>query len=303
MTQTEKYIWLLNTIHQSRSRGITLKEISDKWQDYMSTEKGLDRATFNRWKAGIELQFHVIIECHKHGGYRYYVANPEDIDEDRLSKWLLDSVSMGTTLMGSLDLKDRILLDEIPSGRDNLTTIITAMKHNHKVQITYRGFGKIYASTFAIKPLCVKLFKKRWYVVGESYFNNKWQQLTYGLDRIEEVTELNETFTFPEDFDAQEYFGDCIGVSRRSATETQPIRFRVYEPHKNYIKTLPIHHSQTLIVDEGEYAEFEVRVAPTEEFFIEMLQGGSWIEVLSPDEVVDEMKQWVKDLYNVYFNK
>lgn len=59
MTQTEKYIWLLNTIHQSRSEGISLKEISEKWKDYMSTEKGLDRATFNRWKAGIELQFHV----------------------------------------------------------------------------------------------------------------------------------------------------------------------------------------------------------------------------------------------------
>lgn len=99
------------------------------------------------------------------------------------------------------------------------------------------------------------------------------------------------------------YIGDCIGVSRRSAAETQTIRFRVYEPHKNYIKTLPIHHSQALIVDEGEYAEFVARVAPTEESFIEMLQGGSWIEVLSPDEVVDEMKQWVKDLYNVYFNK
>lgn len=45
---------------------------------------------------------------------------------------------------------------------------------------------------------------------------------------------------------------------------------------------------------------FEVSVAPTEEFFMEMLRGGSWIEILSPVEVVDQMKGWVEGLYNVY---
>ena len=114
MTQTEKYIWLLNTIHRSRGRGLSLKEISDKWRDYMAKEKPLDRATFNRWKAAIELQFKVDIKCNKSGGYRYYIANPEDIEDDKVSKWLLDSVSMGTTLMGNLDIKDRILLEQIP---------------------------------------------------------------------------------------------------------------------------------------------------------------------------------------------
>ncbi|WP_301425223.1 YafY family protein [Bacteroides caecimuris] len=303
MTQTEKYIWLLNTIHQSRSRGISLREISDKWRDYMSTEKPLDRATFNRWKTAVELQFHVNIECNTKGGYRYYITNPDDINDDRVRKWLLDSVSTGTTLLSNLDIKDRILLEEIPSGRANLATIVSAMKHNHKVQITYRGFGKIYSSTFAIEPLCVKLYNNRWYVVGDSYPNGEWRRSTYGLDRIEETIELKEEFAYPQDFDAKEYFHDYIGVSRWVDPVEEPIRFRVYNPHKYYIMSLPIHHSQRLVVDEGDYAEFEVKVAPTEEFFMEMLHGGSWIEVLSPKEVVDQMKGWVEELYNVYNKK
>ncbi len=303
MTQTEKYIWLLNTIHQSRSRGISLREISNKWRDYMSTEKPLDRATFNRWKAAVELQFHVNIECNAKGGYRYYIANPEDINEDRVRKWLLDSVSTGSTLLGNLDIKDRILLEEIPSGRANLATIVSAMKHNHKVQLTYRGFGKIYSSTFAIEPLCVKLYNNRWYVVGDSYPYGERKRNTYGLDRIEETNELKEVFAYPEDFNAAEYFHDYIGVSRWTVPFEEPIKFRVYNPHKYYIMSLPIHHSQRLLVDEGDYAEFEVKVAPTEEFFMEMLHGGSWIEVLSPKEVVDQMKGWVEELYNVYNKK
>ncbi|MCM1450724.1 MAG: WYL domain-containing protein [Clostridium sp.] len=300
MTQTEKYIWLLNTIHQSRSKGLTLREISDKWRDYMSTDKPLDRATFNRWKDAVGLQFHVDIECNAKDGYRYYIANPEEIDDDKVSKWLLDSISIGTTLQGNLDIKDRILLEEIPSGRSYLATIITAMKHNHKAQIAYRGFGKASGSKFAIEPLCVKLYNNRWYVVGDSYPKGERQRRIYGLDRIEELIELNEAFSFPEDFDAEEYFNDYIGVSRWAEPIDDPIKFRVYNPHKHYIMSLPIHHSQRLVVDEGDYADFEVKVAPSEEFFMEMLHGGSWIEVLSPTEVVEQMKGWVEELYNVY---
>lgn len=304
MTQTEKYIWLLKTIHEAASRGgISLREIGEKWKDKMSTEKPLDRTTFNRWIEAIGLQFGVTIKAEKRPPYRYYIEDPDTIDKDKVSKWIVDSVSIGTTLMNNLDIKDRILLEDIPSGRAHLATIVSAMKNNHEVQITYRRFGNFYSKTFSIHPLCVKLYNNRWYVVGDSYYNEEWHRLTYGLDRIEDSVELKVSFTYPEDFDAEEYFGNYIGVSRWADPIKEPIRFRVYNPHKYYIMTLPIHQSQRMLVDEGDYAEFEVRVAPTEEFFMEMLRGGSWIEILSPTEVVDQMKGWVEELYNVYKDK
>lgn len=299
MTQTEKYIWLLNVIHHSHG-GISLKDISEKWKDYMGTTKDLDRSTFTRWREAIQLQFHVTIDSEKRPPYRYYIVNPEDIESDKVNKWLLDSVSMGSTLMNHLDLKDRILLEDIPSGHSHLATIVTAMKANKLLQLTYKGFSKSVSSTFSIAPLCVKLHKNRWYVVGECWYKDKWQRFTYGLDRIVEVNELDERFDYPDDFNAEAYFRDYIGVSRSRNPIAEPIRFRVYEPHKYYIMSLPIHHSQRLLIDEGDYAEFEVKVAPSEEFFMEMLQAGSWIEILSPPEVVEAMKGWVEDLYNIY---
>ncbi len=304
MTQTEKYIWLLNTIHKSRSRGVTLKEISEKWKDYMSTEKSLDRTTFNRWKEAIELQFHVTIKCDIKGGYRYYIANPEDIDDDKVSKWLVDSISMGTTLMNNLEIKDRILLEEIPSGHENLAAIITAMKNNHRLRITYRGFGSCYSSTFPISPLCVKLYKNRWYVVGQCFYQGKWKEIIYGLDRIEDTKVLEETFIYPEDFNPEEFFEGTLGVALYENVNVETIRIRVEYPHAHYVKTLPIHPSQRLIVDEdGDYAEFDITVRPTEEFFMEMLHGGGWIKVLSPAHVVEQMRGWVNELYEIYNRK
>lgn len=304
MTLTQKYIWLLDIIHKSGESGITFRDISTRWvSDHNLSDRPLDRATFNRWKDGIQEQFKIVIVNEKKPPYRYSILDPEIIEGNKMNKWLLDSVSVGTTLLGNLDIQDKILLEEIPSGRAHLATIVSALKHNHKVQITYRSFGKIYSSTFAIEPLCVKLYNNRWYVVGNSYPDGEQRRYTYGLDRIEETRELKEVFPYPEDFNTKEYFHDYIGVSRWADPVEGPIKFRVYNPHKYYIMSLPIHHSQRLLVDEGDYAEFEVNVAPTEEFFMEMLRGGSWIEVLSPKEVVDQMKGWVEELYSVYNKK
>lgn len=305
MTQTQKYIWLLNTIHRSGERGISLREISDKWlAKHNISDKPLDRATFNRWKDAIQEQFDVIIENEQKPPYRYYITNPEIINGDKVSKWLLDSLSMGTTLMDGISLKSRILLEQIPSGHEHLSTIITAMKSNHRLQITYRGFGSYYSSTFPISPLCVKLYKNRWYVVGQCFYREKWQEIIYGLDRIEEVRVLDETFKYPADFNAADFFDGTLGVSLYEKVKVETIRIKVEYPHAHYVKTLPIHPSQKMIVDEdGEYAEFDITVRPTEEFFMEMLHGGAWIEVLSPDHVVEQMKGWVNDLYNVYNRK
>ena len=115
---------------------------------------------------------------------------------------------------------------------------------------------------------------------------------------------LDETFKYPEDFNAENFFEGTLGVSLYEKVKIETIRIRVEYPHAHYVKTLPIHPSQKLIVDEnGEYAEFDITVRPTEEFFMEMLRGGALIEVLSPDYVVEQMKGWVNDLYNVYNRK
>ena len=49
-----------------------------------------------------------------HRGYLYYISNPEEIDDDLLKKWMLDSFAVGNTIGEHLSIKDRIVVDEIP---------------------------------------------------------------------------------------------------------------------------------------------------------------------------------------------
>lgn len=298
MNQLPKYTWLIETIR--RAGKITHKELSDKWESNkeLSDSNPLPRATFNRWRDAIFEQFGIIIDCQKTGGYMYFIANPEDIDEDKLKKWMLDSFAVGNVIGENLALKDRILVDEIPSGRDHLTTIMEAMKENRVVNITYRPFTKSQSYTFPIEPYCVKLFENRWYVLAH---NTHYDDIRlYGLDRVESAQVTSETFKLPKSFRASEYFSTSYGIVLENREKPEKIVIRANEDHKHYLNSLPIHHSQKLIEDCGEYADYELFLAPTYDFVMKLLQAGAMVEVIEPSHLRKTMKGWISDMYELY---
>lgn len=128
MNQIQRYTWLIDTIH--RAGKISFKELSERWERNkdLSDGKPLSRATFNRWRDAIYEQFGIMIDCQRAGGYLYFLANPENIDEDRLKKWMLDLFAVGNLTSENISLKDRIQVEPIPSSRDYLTTVLDAMK-------------------------------------------------------------------------------------------------------------------------------------------------------------------------------
>ena len=299
VTQLQKYTWLIGTI--LRAGKISHKDLSDRWERAkdLSDCKPLHRATFNRWRDAILSQFGIIIECQKVGGYLYYIDNPEDINEDKLKKWMLDSFAVGNLIGENLSLKDRILVSKIPSGFLHLKTILDAIKDYRSIEITHKPFKHEHGYTFQIDPYCVKLHENRWYVLGK---NNRGEIRVYGLDRIEEAHILNKNYILPKDFNAYDFFAPYYGVATGYDIKPQRIVIRANEIHKYYMITLPLHDSQKLIEDCGSYADFELILAPTYDFVMKLLQYGSMIEVISPDSLRKTMKGWISDMFELYKN-
>ena len=300
MIQLQKYTWLIDTIR--RAGRISLEEISDRWErnKELSDNRPLSRATFNRWKDAIFSQFGIIISCQRASGYLYYIENPEDIDEDELKKWMLDSFAVSNLISENLSLKDRILVNQIPSAYCHLATLLGAMKENRVMNITYRPFKKSHGYTFPIEPYCIKLFENRWYVLAH---NIRYDDIRlYGLDRVESMEMTNESFKLPENFNAEEYFSTAYGIVIGYDMKPERIVIRANEYHKHYLKSLPLHHSQRLIEDSGEYADFELYLSPTYDFVMKLLHYGAMIEVISPVSLRKTMKGWISDMYNLYKN-
>lgn len=300
MTQLQKYTWLIETIR--RAGKISHRDLSDKWERCkdLSDCKPLHRATFNRWRDSIFSQFGIIISCQRVGGYLYYIENPEDIDEDELKKWMLDSFAVGNLIGENLSLKGRILVDQIPSGRDHLTTILEAMKENRVVNIIYKPFWYFRPFEIPVEPYCVKLFENRWYMLGHNLSKDTIR--LYGLDRIESVEVTNQEYKLPKDFSPAEYFSNYFGIVTDDRVKPERIVIRANKDHTPYLKSLPLHHSQELIEDNGEYADFSLYLAPTYDFIMKLLHVGGMVEVISPASLRKTMKGWISDMYELYKN-
>ena len=297
MSQLKKHIWLINTIR--RHGKISFRELSELWERNkdMSDYQPLHRGTFNRWRGDIRKIMHIDIDCQKTGGYLYFISNSDDIDDDKLKKWMLDTFSLGNLVEENLSLKNRILVEEIPSGLIHLTPIMEAMKENKVVEMTYTSFRTGDTQIIIVEPYCVKLFEGRWYLLAKPTAQDKMR--IYGLDRIQSLTTLEHTFNLPVGFSASESFESMYGIVSENV-KPQRIVLRAYKQHKHYIKSLPIHHSQRLIEDNGEYADFELYVAPTYDFIMRLLHDGAWLEVISPVSLRKAIKGWISDMYELY---
>lgn len=294
MTQTEKYIWLIDTIYKAKK--ISLEDISQKWRDYvgLNVDEKLHRATFNRWKDEIFMQFGIMISCQRVGGYKYYIENPEVIEDNKLNKWMLDTIATGSLINSNISISDRILVNKIPSGITHLKSIIHSLKSNTRIEITYQQFDRE-SRTFAIDPFCLKLFENRWYVLAR---NNRGETRLYCLDRMQEVNFCDEHYELPEDFDAEEYFAPYYGIVINEKPER--IVLRAYNAHRHYMASLPLHESQRLIEDAGEYSDFELTVAPTYDLVMKLLSFGAMIEVMEPVSLRETMRGWVSELHEMY---
>ena len=287
-TKFKEYIWLVNTIYHARA--ITLSEINKKWQQTeMSEGITLSRTTFHRHRIAIEEIFGLYIDCDKKNGNKYYIGNDYVLREDSVQNWMLSTMSVGNILSESHSLHDRILLENVPSGGEMLQQVIKAMKESKKISITYRRYGGHATRTFELEPYCLKLFVRRWYLLGR--FADRGMAI-FSFDRILEIKMSNEKFKVDENFDAASYFSDCFGVMLDENSKPEKVLIRAYGYEPYYLRDLPLHHSQREIQSTEEYSDFELRLKITSDFKSKLLSRGEWIEILEPKALAKEIVEW-----------
>ncbi len=295
--QINKYVWLVETLYKAKK--ITLKEINRRWLETDLSE-GLEipRRTFHSWKNEVEEMFGLVIICDKHDGDRYYIENREALEDDGLQRWLLNTMSVSNTLLENKSLNDRILLESIPSGQDFLATVMEAMKKNRLLEITYKGFGSKSEHTFPVAPYCVKLFRQRWYLVGNSVREGTIR--IYSLDRVLEAKQTDAPFSYPKDFSPEVYFEGCFGIIRGDGSGIETVKIKVSAKQANYLRSLPLHPSQEETERHADHSIFTLQVRPTFDFQQELLWNGDTLEVLEPLWLREKIAGVVKRMGEMY---
>ena len=283
----QHYVWIVNTLRQYKK--LTLAQINELWmKDMVSDGNKLDRNSFRRHTDAILNMFGIIIE-HEENTYKYYIANPEVLGDGTMEGWMLSTLTVSAVLTDSLSLRDYILLENVPAGQEFLQTIILAIKTRRRIMIQYQKFG-FEAGEKLISPYALKLFHQRWYLL--SHTGNHFA--TYSLDRMLMVQITDETFEMPDGFKPESYFTEYFGVLT-DETPMAHVVVRAYGKTANYLRTLPLHHSQRELQQTDEYTEFSFNIRPTYDFLGQLLSHGDGIEVVSPDDVREKMRQKIAE--------
>ena len=296
----KRYLWLIDTL--KRGGEMTYDEIAERWEKSSVNDNGsaLSKRTFYNHCQAVARHFGIDIECRRGRGLNLYsISNPEAIEENALTKWALDSFSLGELLLGNASIADKILLEDIPSGREWLEPILKALQDNIQIELGYENFFGV-KFTGIVSPLCVKLFKRRWYVLCQVKENRK---RIFSLDRVKSLIVTDKKFIYPKDFVPADYFRDVFGIVAGTGGTVENIVIRTYDELPGYLRSLPMHHSQREIESNKDYTDFSLRLRPSFDFIQEILLHRDQLEVLSPQTLRDELSEIISKMKDNYEKK
>jgi hypothetical protein len=296
-------LWIVRLLEAHDA--LTLKEINEYWcaDEDLSDGMPIERRTFYNYKNAIADLLKIVIECDQRDENRYKIVARDD---DELSKWLIKSFTVNEILSNNADMRERILLEEIPAGQEFLLDIMGAMRTGSKIAFEYKRFNDCHVQKVKGAPYCVKLYHQRWYVLVKEWrtllvsHDVKEEMHVYSLDRILSMKVTDERFEKDEQFDAKEYFQYAFGTRVEKDNPPQRVLLKVADCQRDYLRTLPLHASQRKIETQEEYSIFELHVALTIELTMQILYYGSRVEVLEPAELREEIEEEAYQLNSVY---
>lgn len=280
----KRYIWLIDLIS---SRGpITKEDIDAAWAESefcKDTHEALPRESFNRYRRDIEQLFDIRIVCDRSKN-TYTIDCSQPISSD--AQWLTSTLSLSDSARQSEELASRIEFEPVPAGLQYLPLIVDAMTRQVEIHIAHQSFHRTEPHAFNLQPYGLKLYHRRWYLVG--YSDEYHEVRTFALDRIHTLSLTDTPWILPADFNLRDYYRPYVGVMRDKQPEI--IRIRVSGASLPYLRTLPIHYSQQEIERADDYSVFQYNVAPTFEFIQELRARAYDIKVLAPQSLAIQMR-------------
>lgn len=166
-----------------------------------------------------------------------------------------------------------------PLGTEYIYELLKAIRTEKIINFSYQKFGSEDTLLREIEPYALKEDKFRWYLVGKDVKADGIR--IFGLDRLSDLVVKRDSFTRPK-FDVEQFFKDYYGVDRYQRDKLEKVVLSFTPFQGNYIKTLPLHESQRVMVDNDQEVRVELELYITLDFIMELLSFSDELEVIEP---------------------
>jgi predicted DNA-binding transcriptional regulator YafY len=183
-------------------------------------------------------------------------------------------------------------------GLEHLDVLYKSIIQQRSVTLTYQSFKARQASSFIFHPYLLKEFRNRWFLIGIK--SRKEPILTLALDRILEIHPSDAAYVSMEDFKADEYFKDVIGVTVSPELTPEKVILFVTHKHAGYVITKPLHPSQKVIDKDCHGVTIELAVQLNFELEKEILGLGEGVMVISPERLKRSISNRLNDAIDLY---
>ena len=122
---------------------------------------------------------------------------------------------------------------------------------------------------------------------------------TFGIDRIESIEVLTETFKPDPKLNPTKLFENIIGLNY-SSNKPEEVILSFTPLQGKYIRSLPLHKSQQIIKETEDELLIKIIVIPNFELKQKILMMGENVKVMKPEWFVKEIKAILANTLNQY---
>ncbi len=294
MSQLESIKRMLTTITKVRSsrKYSSQQELLDAVNDSMKLRgfKAISGKTLERDFKHIEEAFGLTIGYDMQRG-RYVIKEDLSNAEERLEE-LLFNFDLLNELDRQSPLRSYVLAEHHrPPHSNNMLVLLAAIRKQHPVRFAYEDYRK--ESVFVVEhalPHYLKESQGRWYLLAY----NDGVLKTYGIERMNELCLMeDETFARRNIINVAELFSECYGIWNDEQIPIEDIELSYSPLDGRFLKSLPLHHSQHILIDDDQEFRIALRLRITNDFVMALLSRSTSLTVIKPES----LRNRVRDIY------
>ena len=291
----KRYLYVIDRL---RSRPSSFNELQEHVMrklenDDIDTTFEYSVRTFERDKKDIADLIGIAIQYDRKD--KTYFIDETEI-EDQSVTLLIDAFSIHHALQEGNKLSPSVFLEKRKSlGTEHIHGIIHAIQNRYILQFTHQKHWEDFSTEREVYPIAVKESQNRWYLVALEKSTQTVK--TFGLDRITDL-KITDTKFKPFAFSVEKEFRNAFGILRDSPAEKVILQFSKMQGE--YIKTFPLHESQRIIAETGDFVTFQIYIHLTHDFIMELLRYANNVKVLAPESLIATMKERIKQMEDLY---
>ena len=256
-----RYMLTIDRLERSK-RAVPTQELLNYVNDELEKRafRHVTLRTLQRDFIDIDLQFGYKI---KNNGYGYTIEQSSGYLKHRFDEMLLD-FDLLSSINSNAQLQRYVLAEHHhPIGSQLMFPLITAIRESCVIEFGYVLYRKDCEIIHKqVEPYFLKESNQRWYLLAKDEGTLK----SFGIDRIRDLQHIDRKFVRDESIDVDALFRDCYGIWNDPQMPIEDIELCYDALDGRFIKSVPLHHSQCILVDNDNEFRISLRLRITNDF-------------------------------------